>query len=126
MHRGDDCGSARILDDFLRKVSPEWRSKVTGSHATIFPAGNAANGNDGVVEQVRAAPGSIGWFDWTRFTQASARCTAGRWKEDWYRRILGAGRVQGMALHPEMRTEVAARARARARACERVGGTWSG
>jgi phosphate transport system substrate-binding protein len=68
VHRRRGSGTTVIWTDYLSKVSSEWRSKVGSDLVVAWPTGSdrsaiAGVGNAGVVEEIKNAPGSIGYVD---------------------------------------------------------------
>lgn len=63
VHRADGSGTSYIFADFLAKVSPEWKSKVGVGNSPNWPTGLGGSKNDGVTQQVKQSPGSIGYVE---------------------------------------------------------------
>jgi len=64
VHRADGSGTSYAFTDFLSKTVPEWNSRVGASLAPKWPAGRAANGNEGVAALVKEMGGSIGYVEY--------------------------------------------------------------
>ena len=62
-HRSDGSGTSYIFTDYLSKVSPEWSSKVGRNTSVSWPVGLGGKGNEGVTQQVKQNPGSIGYVE---------------------------------------------------------------
>jgi phosphate transport system substrate-binding protein len=62
-HRSDGSGTSYIFSDYLSKVSPEWSTKVGRSTSVNWPVGLGGKGNEGVTQQVKQNPGSIGYVE---------------------------------------------------------------
>ncbi len=62
-HRSDGSGTSYIFTDFLTKVSPEWSSKVGKNTSVNWPVGLGGKGNEGVTQQVKQNPGSLGYVE---------------------------------------------------------------
>jgi phosphate transport system substrate-binding protein len=65
IHRLDDSGTTYVWTDYLSKVSPEWSKRVGKGTRVSFPAGTAANFNEGVVELIKQMPYSLGYLQLT-------------------------------------------------------------
>ncbi|MDQ5840917.1 MAG: phosphate ABC transporter substrate-binding protein PstS [Chloroflexota bacterium] len=63
VHRSDGSGTSYIFTDYLSKVSPEWKTKVGNANSVNWPAGLGGKGNEGVTQQVKQSPGSIGYVE---------------------------------------------------------------
>ena len=63
VHRSDGSGTTYIFVDYLSSVSKEWEAYVGRDTAVKWPAGQGAKGNEGVTEQVKQTPGSIGYVE---------------------------------------------------------------
>ena len=63
VHRSDGSGTSYIFTDYLSKVSPEWKSKVGNANSVNWPAGLGGKGNEGVTQQVKQSPGSLGYVE---------------------------------------------------------------
>ncbi|MGD0411565.1 MAG: phosphate ABC transporter substrate-binding protein PstS [Verrucomicrobiota bacterium] len=63
VHRSDGSGTTFIFVDYLSSISQEWETQVGRGTAVKWPAGQGAKGNEGVTEQVKQMPGSIGYVE---------------------------------------------------------------
>jgi phosphate transport system substrate-binding protein len=63
VHRSDGSGTTFIFTDFLSKVSPEWKGQVGKGTSVNWPIGLGGKGNEGVTQQVKQAPGTIGYVE---------------------------------------------------------------
>lgn len=63
VHRSDGSGTTFIFTDFLSKVSPAWSRQVGRATSVNWPAGLGGKGNEGVTQQVKQSPGSIGYVE---------------------------------------------------------------
>jgi phosphate transport system substrate-binding protein len=63
VHRSDASGTSYIWNDFLAKVSPEWKQKVGVSTAVNWPTGVGGKGNEGVSGIVSQTPGALGYAE---------------------------------------------------------------
>ena len=84
VHRSDGSGTTYIFVDYLSSVSQEWETNVGRGTAVKWPAGQGAKGNEGVTEQVKQMPGSIGYVELVYAVQqklpfASVKNAAGRY-----------------------------------------------
>ena len=65
IYRLDDSGTTYVWTDYLSKVNTEWNARIgRGTHVS-FPVGLAVNFNEGVVEQIKARPYSLGYLQLT-------------------------------------------------------------
>lgn len=62
-HRSDGSGTSYIFTDYLSKVSPEWSTRVGKNTSVSWPVGLGGKGNEGVTQQVKQNPGSIGYVE---------------------------------------------------------------
>ena len=62
-HRSDGSGTSFGFNDYLSKISPEWKEKVGAGTSVQWPAGLGGKGNDGVSGLVKATPGAIGYVE---------------------------------------------------------------
>ena len=63
VHRSDGSGTTFIFTDFLSKVSPDWKGKVGKGTSVNWPIGLGGKGNEGVTQQVKQSPGTIGYVE---------------------------------------------------------------
>jgi phosphate transport system substrate-binding protein len=63
VHRSDGSGTTFIFTDFLSKVSPAWSRHVGRATSVNWPIGLGGKGNEGVTQQVKQSPGSIGYVE---------------------------------------------------------------
>jgi phosphate transport system substrate-binding protein len=63
VHRSDGSGTTFIFTDFLSTVSPEWKAQVGTGTSVNFPIGLGGKGNEGVTQQVKQSPGTIGYVE---------------------------------------------------------------
>jgi len=63
VHRSDGSGTTFIFTDFLSKLSPTWSSQVGRATSVSWPIGLGGKGNEGVTQQVKQSPGSIGYVE---------------------------------------------------------------
>ena len=63
VHRSDGSGTTYIWTDYLSKVSEEWKSKVNKGTSVNWPVGLGGKGSDGVTEQIKQTPDSIGYVE---------------------------------------------------------------
>jgi phosphate transport system substrate-binding protein len=65
VHRSDGSGTTATFTAFLSATSPAWKSAVGSGMRVPWPAGEAAQGNDGVAAKVAATPGALGYMELT-------------------------------------------------------------
>jgi phosphate transport system substrate-binding protein len=63
VHRSDGSGTTDIFTTHLNAISPEWKQKVGRGSSVNWPTGVGARGNEGVSEQIKQIPGSIGYVE---------------------------------------------------------------
>ncbi len=63
VHRSDGSGTTFVFTDFLSKISPEWKSRVSSNTSVRWPIGLGAKGNEGVAGMVRQNDGAIGYVE---------------------------------------------------------------
>ena len=63
VHRSDGSGTTFIFTDYLSKVSTAWSSQVGRATSVNWPIGLGGKGNEGVTQQVKQSPGSIGYVE---------------------------------------------------------------
>jgi phosphate transport system substrate-binding protein len=63
VHRSDGSGTTYVFVDYLSKVSPEWQKRVGRATSVNWPTGLGGKGNEGVTQQVKQSPGSIGYVE---------------------------------------------------------------
>ena len=83
IHRSDESGTTYILTSYLSAVSPEWRTAAGAGTRVRWPAGVAADYNEGVAKKVADTPDSIGYVEFfyalqNRLSYALVRNAAGQ------------------------------------------------
>jgi phosphate transport system substrate-binding protein len=83
-HRTDGSGTTAAFTSYLSAVSPEWKSKVGQGGSVSWPGGIGGKGSEGVTENIRQSPGSIGYVELTYAQQnklpvASVKNLAGKY-----------------------------------------------
>jgi phosphate transport system substrate-binding protein len=63
VHRSDGSGTTFIFTDYLSKVSPDWKDQVGRGTSVNWPVGLGGKGNEGVTQQVKQSPGTIGYVE---------------------------------------------------------------
>jgi len=63
VHRSDGSGTTYIFSNYLSSVDPAWAAKVGTGKTLTWPAGEPAEGNDGVANAVYRTPFSIGYIE---------------------------------------------------------------
>ena len=64
VHRSDGSGTTFIFTNYLSKVSPEWKSKVSEGTAVEWPTGLGGKGNEGVAALAGRTAGAIGYVEY--------------------------------------------------------------
>lgn len=63
IHRSDGSGTTYIWTDYLSKVSPDWKDKVSKGTSVNWPVGLGGKGNEGVTGLIKQTPNSIGYVE---------------------------------------------------------------
>lgn len=63
IRRSDGSGTTFIFTDYLSKVSPQWSRQVGKGTSVNWPVGLGGKGNEGVTQQVKQSPGTIGYVE---------------------------------------------------------------
>ncbi len=63
VHRSDGSGTTFIFTDYLSKVSSDWRGQVGKGTSVNWPIGLGGKGNEGVTQQIKQSPGTIGYVE---------------------------------------------------------------
>ncbi|HSQ02803.1 MAG TPA: phosphate ABC transporter substrate-binding protein PstS [Burkholderiales bacterium] len=64
VHRSDGSGTTFIWTNYLSKVSPEWKQKVSEGTSVNWPVGVGGKGNEGVASYVQRIRGAIGYVEY--------------------------------------------------------------
>jgi phosphate transport system substrate-binding protein len=64
VHRSDGSGTTFIFTDYLSKVSPEWKDKVSEGTSVEWPTGLGGKGNEGVSALASRTLGAIGYVEY--------------------------------------------------------------
>lgn len=86
VHRSDGSGTTFVFTNYLSKVSEEWRETIGYATSVSWRGDIGGPGNEGVAQQVRQIPGSIGYVErayalQTRMTWAQIQNRSGNWVE---------------------------------------------
>ncbi|MEN9201714.1 MAG: phosphate ABC transporter substrate-binding protein PstS [Thermostichus sp. DG_1_6_bins_120] len=63
VYRSDGSGTTEIFTNHLNAISNEWKERVGRGSSVNWPVGVGARGNEGVSEQIKQIPGSIGYVE---------------------------------------------------------------
>lgn len=63
VHRSDGSGTSAVFTDYLAKISTDWRVNVGAGKAVDWPTGLGGKGNEGVTQQIKQVPGTIGYVE---------------------------------------------------------------
>ncbi len=69
VHRSDGSGTTAVFTEYLKAVSPDWKSKVGAGTAVEWPAGIGGKGNEGVANYVKRTANSIGYVEFAYAVQ---------------------------------------------------------
>lgn len=64
VYRSDGSGTTFIFTDYLSKVSPEWKDKVSEGTSVQWPVGIGGKGNEGVSAITSRTVGGIGYVEY--------------------------------------------------------------
>jgi len=64
VHRSDGSGTTFIFTDYLSKVSPEWKDKVSEGTSVQWSVGLGGKGNEGVAALTSRTAGAIGYVEY--------------------------------------------------------------
>jgi phosphate transport system substrate-binding protein len=64
VHRSDGSGTTFIFTNYLSKVSPEWKSKVSEGTSVEWPTGLGGKGNEGVAALTARTAGAVGYVEY--------------------------------------------------------------
>ena len=64
VHRSDGSGTTFIFTNYLSKVSPEWKDKVSENTSVEWPVGLGGKGNEGVAALTARTVGAIGYVEY--------------------------------------------------------------
>ena len=64
VHRSDGSGTTFIFTNYLSKVSPEWKDKVSEGTSVQWPVGLGGKGNEGVAALTSRTAGAIGYVEY--------------------------------------------------------------
>ena len=63
IHRSDGSGTTYIFTDYLSKVNPDWKDKVSKGTSVNWPVGLGGKGNEGVTGLIKQTPNAIGYVE---------------------------------------------------------------
>lgn len=63
VHRSDGSGTTAVFTEYLKGVSPDWKTKVGAGTAVEWPVGIGGKGNEGVANYVQRTANSIGYVE---------------------------------------------------------------
>lgn len=69
VHRSDGSGTTAVFTDYLSKISPEWKEKISSGTSVNWPAGQGGKGNEGVTGQIKQQAHTIGYVELVYATQ---------------------------------------------------------
>jgi phosphate transport system substrate-binding protein len=86
VHRSDGSGTTFIFTSYLSAVSADWKAKVGAATSVNWPGDIGGQGNEGVANNVRQIPSSIGYVELAYAKQnnlawAQVRNKAGKYLE---------------------------------------------
>jgi len=86
VRRADGSGTTFVFTNYLSKVSPEWKSKVSEGTAVQWPLGLGGKGNEGVSAFVQRIPAALGYVEYAyakqnKLTYALVRNADGNYVE---------------------------------------------
>jgi len=63
VHRSDGSGTTAVFTEYLKGVSPDWKTKVGAGTAVQWPVGIGGKGNEGVANYTQRTANSIGYVE---------------------------------------------------------------
>ena len=69
VHRSDGSGTTAVFTEYLKGVSPDWKTKVGAGTAVKWPVGIGGKGNEGVANYVQRTANSIGYVEFAYAVQ---------------------------------------------------------
>lgn len=69
VHRSDGSGTTAVFTEYLKGVSPDWKTKVGAGTAVEWPVGIGGKGNEGVANYVKRTANSIGYVEFAYAVQ---------------------------------------------------------
>jgi phosphate transport system substrate-binding protein len=76
VRRSDGSGTTFNFTRYLSTLSPEWRRLVGEGLTVAWPIGDAAKGNDGVAERIKATRNAIGYVEFAQAQRAGLAAAA--------------------------------------------------
>lgn len=65
VHRAEGSGTSFVFTYYLSQASAEWQDRFGIGSRLAWPAGQGAEGNEGVAQAVHDTPGAIGYVEYT-------------------------------------------------------------
>ena len=98
VHRSDGSGDTYAFTNYLSHVSGTWKSHIGAATTVSFPGGVAEDGNGGVVSEVKATRGAIGYAAVSyliaqRVSAAAVQNKAGKYEYPNYSNIENAASI---------------------------------
>lgn len=69
-HRKDGSGTTYVLTDYLSSTSVDWKTRHGADLLISWPTGSSAEGNQGLLNAIRATKGSIGYVEYGQVARA--------------------------------------------------------
>jgi len=112
VHRSDGSGTTFIFTDYLSKASPEWGRKVGKGTSVNWPIGLGGKGNEGVTQQVKQSPGTIGYVELiyalsNKLPSAKIRNAAGALVQPTLKSVAGAAAGAQLRPNTDFRVSIA-------------------
>lgn len=109
VHRSDGSGTTSIFTDYLSKVSPKWKETVGTGTSVKWPTGLGGKGNEGVAQNVKQQPNTIGYVELIYAVQQKLPAPAvknakGKFVEASLDTVTAA--AQGVPLAPDLRVSI--------------------
>ncbi len=111
VHRSDGSGTTAIFTDYLSTVSDAWRSSVGKGTSVNWPGGLGGKGNEGVANEVKQNPYSIGYVEVIYAIQndlgvALLRNKAGAFVEPTLETVTAAAAGVSRTIAPDLRASL--------------------
>jgi phosphate transport system substrate-binding protein len=111
VHRSDGSGTTAIFTDYLSTVSEKWKTTVGKGTSVNWPVGLGGKGNEGVANEVKQNPYSIGYVEVIYAIQqklgvALIKNRAGQYVEPNLASVTAAAAGESDSIAPDMRASI--------------------
>ena len=111
VHRSDGSGTTAIFTDYLSTVSEKWQSSVGKGTSVNWPTGLGGKGNEGVANEVKQNPYSVGYVEVIYAIQqklgvALVQNKAGQFVEPTLESVTAAAAGVADTIAPDLRASI--------------------